>query len=351
MGNLQHQRNSNLDIIRILAAVAVVMIHCGAMFVADYGHQTREFMLANVLESISQLGVPLFVMISGALFLDERKQVTFRGILTKNFKSLAIITFLWAAIYAVVYMVIFPVLTGDAVYMDRVIDCFLNGYYHMWYLYMILGLYLITPFLKKIVCKENKALVLCFIAISLAVQFLLPTVDSLLGKYLGGYSITAWLNKFNLDFFDGFVTYFLIGWYIVHVGIDAKWLRRGIYALGAASLAAMMLHAYFAENYQDAYTNTSVFVLFYSASVFLALCSRKIQPKEKTAERLTKLSKLTFGVYILHPILLSLFQKGFPYSQYPAAYIIVCFVTVAGSSFLAAYVASKIPIIKKLIKV
>ena len=350
MGNSLNHRNSNLDLIRIIAAVAVVMIHCGAIFVADYMHLTCEFRIGNILESISQLGVPLFVMISGALFLDERKQVTLKGILRKNVKSLVIVTILWAGIFALLYKVVFPFLTGDAIYVDDVIDLFLDGYYHMWYLYMIIGLYIITPFLKKIVYKENKEMVLSFIVISLIVQFLLPTVDMLCGKYLGGYSITAWVGKFNLGFFNGYITYFFIGWYIAHVGIGPKWLKRSVYALGAAALVAMMFHAYFAEDYQNAYSNTSIFVLVYSASVFMALCNWNVRLKEITAEKLGNISKLTFGVYMIHPILLGLFQKGFPYSQHPALYVMACFVTVTCSSFVIAYVASKIPVIKKLIK-
>ena len=351
MENVMHQRNSTLDITRIIAAVAVVMIHCGAMFVADYAHLTREFMIGNIFESISQMGVPLFVMISGALFLDERKEVTFKGILSKNVKSMGIVTILWAAIFALLYKVAFPLLTGDGIVIDHVMDSFVDGYYHMWYLYMIIGLYIITPFLKKIVCKENKAMVRNFIFISLIVQFLLPTVDMLLGKHFGGYSMTAWVGKFNLGFFNGYIAYFFIGWYIDHVGIRRKWLKRSIYVMGAAGLAAMMVHAFYAEDYQIAYQNTSVFVLNYSVSVFMALSNWKVQLKERMTERLAKISKLTFGVYMIHPILLGLFQKAFPYSQHPAFYIIVCFAAVTCSSFLAAYVMSKIPIIKKLIKV
>ena len=112
-----------------------------------------------------------------------------------------------------------------------------------------------------------------------------------------------------------------------------------------------MIQAYFAEDYQDAYQNTNVFVLCYSVSVFLALCNWNVQLKAKAAEKLANVSKLTFGVYMIHPILLGLFQKGFPYSNHPVWYILVCFVAVTGSSFLVAYVVSKIPVIKKLIKV
>lgn len=67
MRNLLRQRNTNLDIARIIAAVAVVMIHCGAMFMAEYTPHTQEFMIGNLFESVSQLGVPLFVMVSGVL--------------------------------------------------------------------------------------------------------------------------------------------------------------------------------------------------------------------------------------------------------------------------------------------
>lgn len=69
-----------------------------------------------------RLGVPLFLMISGALFLDERKEITLKGILSKNVKNLAVITIVWAVIYSVIHNMIIPFLKGTAIDPQVVMD-------------------------------------------------------------------------------------------------------------------------------------------------------------------------------------------------------------------------------------
>lgn len=70
------ERIVTLDIVRIVAAVAVVMIHSCSRFIMLYGNDTTEFIYGNFFNCISRPGVPLFVMISGALMLDENKEIT-----------------------------------------------------------------------------------------------------------------------------------------------------------------------------------------------------------------------------------------------------------------------------------
>ena len=110
-----YKRNYSLDITRIIAVLAVVMIHCSVGFLQDYPSNTNEFAFGNLFDSLSRIGVPLFLMISGSLFLDENKEVTFKTILSKNIKSLAIIIIVWAIIYSAAYNVIFSLLTSNTV--------------------------------------------------------------------------------------------------------------------------------------------------------------------------------------------------------------------------------------------
>ena len=162
MDSMSYKRNHSLDIARMVATLTVVMIHCSATFVANYKQYTSEFIFGNLFDSISRIGVPLFLMISGSLFLDEHREVTLKGIFIKNIKSIAIITIIWAIIYSSVYNVIFPLLTSETINAKGFLNGIVKGHNHMWYLYMIIGLYMITPFLKKFVCKENKGIFMNF---------------------------------------------------------------------------------------------------------------------------------------------------------------------------------------------
>ena len=57
------KRNFSLDIARIVAILAVVMIHCSANFVSYYQPFSNEFVIGNLFDSVSRIGVPLFLMI------------------------------------------------------------------------------------------------------------------------------------------------------------------------------------------------------------------------------------------------------------------------------------------------
>lgn len=156
------ERNLALDITRIIAAMAVVMIHTSAMFLTSFGHETLEFSVGNLFDSVSCIGVPLFVMISGALMLDERRTVTVRGILCRNVKGVLLLLVFWSACYAVVFQVILPLRAGSSVSIRAFGEALLFGHFHMWYLYMIAGLYLATPFLRGFVKKEMRPWFFCF---------------------------------------------------------------------------------------------------------------------------------------------------------------------------------------------
>ena len=166
-----YKRNFSLDIARIIAVLAVVMVHCSADFATNNPLNTKEFVFGNLFDSLSRIAVPFFLMISGSLFLDEDKEISLKTILSKKIKSLAIITILWSIIYSTVYYIIFPLLTIKIINVRRFVVGVIRGHYHMWYLYMIIGLYIITPFLKKFVSKENKKMVLFFIIISFCFKF------------------------------------------------------------------------------------------------------------------------------------------------------------------------------------
>ena len=350
MENLLYKRNYSLDIARIVAVFAVVMIHINASFLTDNPLNTNEFIFGNLFDSLSRIGVPLFLMISGSLFLDENREVTLKTILSKNVKNIAIITIIWAIIYSVAKEVLFPLLSGKTVNVKSFIVGVINGHYHMWYLYMIMGIYMITPFLKKFVCKENRGMVLFFIIISFCFQFFTPIINAICELGLNLSFINAWLDKFKLDFFDGNITYFLVGWYIVHIGIKRKWHRCVIYFLGVVSLISIILYTRFTGDYNTAYENIGAPVFLYSVSVFLALNNINLNLNEKTAKKVAELSKLTFGVYLVHVMILAIYNELFPYNKHIVFYILVCFIVVIFSFFLISYIISKIPGLKKIIK-
>lgn len=350
MDRALNQRNHLLDVARLIAICAVIMVHCSADFVAFFPLDSHEFIIGSVFNSLSRIGVPLFVMISGALFLDERKNVTLKSIFSKNIKSLAIITVIWSSFYSTIYQILLPLLGNEAVNVKAFLSAIVFGHRHMWYLYMIIGLYAITPFLRKIVNSENKELVLLFVGISFCVNFFEPVIDAIskIGPDLS--FVNSWIGKFRLEFFGGYTAYYLAGWYVVHVGIKQRWMRTLIYLLGVTSLLLTIVFVHFTGDYNNAHQNIGAPVFLYAISVFLALNNIHTQFTEKTTKKLMQMSKLSFGAYMIHMIVLTVFNKYFPYGNNCAVYITMSFFVVSCVSFFISYIFSSIPVLRKIVR-
>lgn len=348
MGKIK-KRNLSLDLIRVIAVFMVIMIHVCGKFVSEFNDSSAEFIIGNIFDSISHIGVPLFVMVSGALMLDERKNLNVKRLFCKNILNIVLLLMFWSAVYDAVYNVFLPLSKGEVINIKRVTESFVYGHFHLWYLYMIIGLYLVTPFLRKITNKENKNLVLLFIAISLVTQFTVPLIKGLKPIFESLYLVSGFINKLKLGFFSGYITYYLTGWYLVHVGINKKRHKQLIYALSVISLALIIIYVQKTTHWELGYANVNLFVYLYSIGVFLFFNNIKTE-KIKAPKLLTALSSLTFGVYIVHIFIETSYRSLIPYSGTPLLYIIVMFIVITLISFLICYIISKIPYVKKIIR-
>lgn len=345
---MNKRRNISLDITRIVAVLAVVMVHTSADFVDDYDIQSSEFMWGNIFDSISRIGAPLFVMVSGALMLDVNRNINMKNLFFRNIKNIVCLLIFWSVLYGSFYNIIYPLIKGKPLNLSDIIKSMVMGHYHMWYLYMIIGLYLITPFLRAFVKKENKHLILMFILISLITQFSQPILNALSRNWGGAVELVNWIKKFNLGFFGGYTIYYIVGWYIVHVGIKKKWR---IYCLGIISLLVIMLYVKTTKDHINGYSYTNMFVFFYSVAVFMALnCKKEWKINDRLKSFIQIVSKLSFAIYIVHPLLQTIVSRIYAYTKNPAMYIWSYFGVVIMLSFVGCYIVSKIPIMKKIVR-
>lgn len=340
----------SFDLARVIAILTVIMIHLTGWYVYAYERGSTEFLLGNLLDSTSRISVPFFLMISGALMLDERRELSLEKLFGKNIKSIALTFLFWSPFYVLTDSIIDPLLRGNPLELKKIVTALVEGHYHMWYLYAIIGLYLITPFLRCFVKKENKHLVLLFIGIALAVQFTKPVIRQLAFFYPSVTYINEVLGLFHLDFFCGYTTYYLAGWYIHHIGFDKKWQKIALYVTSAIGLLTTILYVQKTKDYKNAYDQMNLFIFGYSIGAFHLISNLKIQEDSKFVKPLIVLSNLSFGVYIVHPFFQSAFEKLVPYNDMPVLYILANFITVSVLSFATSYVMSKVPVLKKLVR-
>ena len=348
------KRVVSFDIIRIVAICAVVMIHSSGGFVFLYPPGTINFMFGNICDGASRLGVPLFVMLSGALILREEYEFTIKKSIKYALNIIGLLYF-WSLIYALVWNLLYPSIKGLPVSLNDFFSAFLEGYYHQWYLFRVVGLYLLSPILKSFIKKENCKLVLWYIFLSIIILFAVPFIDYWINRVTNSTDLLqTYLNRFNVDFLGEFIVYYLLGWYISTIEISKKY-RRYIYVSGIVGILITILCTHFfaydgTTVSEFFYSMLSINVLCYSLAVFTFLFYQYQHIESTRFQGIIRiLSDLSFGVYIIHPFTLSALSIFVFFDnaliQVPLNWGFAIIV-----SFASCFVMSKIPIVKKLIK-
>lgn len=237
-----------LDIVRLAAMFMVVCCHCTDPF-NFYPGTSPEIgeikFWGAAYGALLRPCVPLFVMITGALLLPVRESsgAFYKKRITRVFFPFLI----WSVLYN-----LFPWVTGLLGVEPRVILDFFPysgedvmrqslevslGYIagipfnfsilavHMWYIYLLIGLYLYLPVFSAWVAQASERAKLWFLALW-GVTLLLPYYNEFVSEYLWGSC--SWNSFGMLYYFAGFNGYLLLG----HVLRHREWSRRMLLLVG-----------------------------------------------------------------------------------------------------------------------
>lgn len=346
------ERIPYLDVLRVWAAFAVILLHTSSYKWSSAEVSSLAWQTFNFFDSAARWCVPCFVMISGALFL--KSEYDFRKLFGKNILRLAAAFAFWTVIYALVEWRQGRVDLKGAIL--SAID--IERHYHLWFLLMIIGLYLIVPFLKKIV--ESETLTIYFLALSILFTILIPTgiqIVTLFSTSLGT-AMKALTANMQYHFTLGFVGYFVGGYVLAEKEISPR-LRKMIYALGVLGFAATVLLTAFVSLHQKEattlfYNNHSINVMLESVGVFVF--ARYVIGKRRMSKRFRKaaaaLSKYTLGAYLVHIMVLSHLDTYLgihTLSFHPFLSVPLIALLVGVISFGISFVLNHIPGIKRYI--
>lgn len=293
------QRETNLDILRIIALLAVILIHTFGMYDDIVSKNEINAKIFTFVSAIITWQVPVYVMISGRFFLDTERKITGKKIVNSVWRLVAAFV-VWNIVYQAYY-----ILTGT--YSDLNINGILSqaivGPFHFWYLYMLICLYAIVPFLRKI--AENKRLMEYFIILFLLFEFLTYYGTEL---PLIGSTVSEVLVKTNFHFAIGFSGYYILGYYLYKYKLSDKleFLLYGIalillIAAGIATVHRASVEGCNGEWYTK-YLMPNIAVEASAIYVFFTKRVSKHQFSDKSIKLITKLSEYSFGVYLVHAL-------------------------------------------------
>ena len=185
---LSGPRKQFLDVLRVLATCAVVLMHVltGATDVTDASIVPEyRSLLLSVMDLVTWC-VPIFLLISGYLFLNPERTLTYPVMIKKYCRRIALAILLFGVPYAASELVVAEK-SFRVMMIPEALKMTLTGHTwsHMWYLYLILFLYLITPLLKKVL----QILPVWSVVAVMALIFLGSSVAPFLNKVLDSNSI------------------------------------------------------------------------------------------------------------------------------------------------------------------
>lgn len=342
----------HLDLLRVIACLSVVMIHVSAEFVVR-GNTGVDFWLGNLMDSLSRAGVPLFVMISGALMLDEGYAFTKKKWMG-HIGRMAAFYVVWSTVYCIIFRVIGLVQRGEKVRMLGVFTQIASGHYHLWFVPMIIGLYLVVPLLRMWVKEKNIRWVEYFLLVSVVIEFIVPQVMAILLDQIKALKpVQSLWDNMNLGFTQEYVTYFVLGWYL-NRGVKH---RKLVCALGIPAVIMTFAGTGWASVVLEMksypfYENFTVNVLLHSAAIFVLCRSWFEQPKKPggMGQRLVGwIGKYSLGVYAAHVYFISKWLMPNLGGLHCAIAMPLIFVLTLLLSMAVSMILHLIPLVRKIV--
>ena len=320
------------DFLRAFAIFAVILVHVDGM--VGYSFNNLKVALPGLCTTMALTGVPIFLMLSGALLLN--RNYSLGGFFKKRFSRIIYPFLFWMLITSVIGVVCLSWSGID------VVNEFFGITSHTWYIWTLIGLYLFMPVANSFIKEYGIRGVEFFLAIWL-ITILFDIYRPDLLKHL------------VLTNFAGFFGYVVLGYYL-----DNKKFRlsdRAMFFIGIILFVVFsLIHMFVMYNeikiYSEYYLN--IITVCQSVGVFLSVKyldaisdnGRNLYSKIKSnfiGKSIVSVSICSYGMYFAHYILIKYFEQ---FKIHSLKLWIVLIIVIFFLSWLVTYIFGKIPLIK-----
>lgn len=333
-----------LSLTRALACLDVVFLHASLCAIAVFSPEAGQHASALLLTDSMLWTVPCFVMVTGALLLDPEHEVTIRKIATKYLKRVVLALIVFTFVFE-----LFDTLVGGGDMGRLVVDWLValftgKTWLHMWYIYMLIGMYLMLPVFRAAVKAMDDTTLRYAIAVLAVFQALVPSIDNFLGDNQIGFYIPV--NTV-------YPLYLLLG-YAVRTG-KLRLSAPGSVALAVVAEAAVMMCSHF--GYASANTAVlalgnsfgSILVVAVGLGVF-SLLSHVPNPADDAhpgpaMRAMLSIDRCSFGIYLMHVLALYTIYKVLAFDPFLHGDVLA----IAGCALVAFIVSYAVVWVLKLI--
>ncbi|MCW3999054.1 MAG: acyltransferase family protein [Candidatus Bathyarchaeota archaeon] len=303
-----------VDLIRTVAIVLVILLHAAIEPNPALSQMSPEgvalWWTSDIYNSIARVCVPLFIMLTGALLLQPSKTNEPLGaFFKKRWNRIGIPVLFWAGLYFIWDFLV----RGEALTPTSFVQGLLAGpYVHFWFIYILIGLYLITPLVRVFVAYASWKVIRYFFLLWIVGTAVIP----LLTLIADISPAATWFGE-SVFLLTGLVGYFILGafWSKLKLRI---WVLAAMFTLSTlwTIVATYFLVGALGESYSQFFLGaTSFSVIVASVSLFGILASTSnvaLQTRYPNASRvLAVISANTLPIYLLHIMVLETLQRGY----------------------------------------
>lgn len=291
-----------IEKIRCIAVLLVVLTHVVAIPIQNWSQEFDEnYMLYSLIYSIGNCGVPLFLMISGSLLLDKNKEISISKVYKKMIPRILVPLLIYGFCFAILEMY-FDTKSIDVLMIPKALLRVINrrSWGHLWYLYMLLGIYMFLPELKFIVDNMSDKLLNYSLMILIILGYAFPTFNAVFGTRI---SVNAPLPLCH-------ITSFLLGHIVLRYEKNKKF-EKYVYILGILSMIVVLGTGLFGykfgkEGYHIIARYDDIFIIGMACFIFMFI---KNKDKGKQNKLVSSLSVCSFGIYLIHPVIMNVLYK------------------------------------------
>jgi len=284
-----------VDLTRIIAIFFVIVVHVSYQLVFKWGDIPFDWwMLGNIVDGASRTAVSLFFMISG--YLNLIHPMPWKDYLRKRIPRILILLVSWSLIH--MFLLAY---TGQREYtLVTAFEAILTGsvYDHLWFMYSLFGLYLVTPIFWKLI-EADRQMVWYFVALWVFFEPVVSMITRFTGLEFG----------FILPQATGYIGFYLLGYLLgtrefTHrqswLGLGAWFLASVFIILGTWALTAFAGQADVTLYYINGFP-----VLVGAVGLFIFIMSTKIDHP-----LLRFFGTTTTGIFLMHYIIIDLIKRG-----------------------------------------